>query len=216
MTNLSGKTALVTGASRGIGRASALALAAAGAQVLVHYGRGATEADGVVAEIRKAAAAVTRSRPIWRRLTDRISLRNSPAISSVIASISLSPMRESRKPQRSRRPPLRISIGCSPSTFAPPSFSSSNCFRFCRRVAASFSFVARGAWRCRDDPGLRSNQRRHRHAGEAFRLVARCPRHPRQRRRARCRRDGHVGLHQDRRRPRLCARHAGIQASGAT
>src|SRR2546423_13925207 len=54
MSTLSGKTALVTGASRGIGRASALALAAAGAQVLVHYGRGATEADGVVAEIRKA------------------------------------------------------------------------------------------------------------------------------------------------------------------
>src|ERR1700735_5423210 len=54
MPSLSGKTALVTGASRGIGCASALALAAAGAQVLVHYGRGATEADGVVAEIRKA------------------------------------------------------------------------------------------------------------------------------------------------------------------
>jgi len=54
MPNLTGKTALVTGASRGIGRASALALAAAGAQVLVHYGRGANEADGVVAEIRKA------------------------------------------------------------------------------------------------------------------------------------------------------------------
>jgi 3-oxoacyl-[acyl-carrier protein] reductase len=56
MPNLSGKTALVTGASRGIGRASALALAAAGAQVLVHYGRGATEADGVVAEIRKGGS----------------------------------------------------------------------------------------------------------------------------------------------------------------
>jgi 3-oxoacyl-[acyl-carrier protein] reductase len=54
MSTLSRKTALVTGASRGIGRASALALAAAGAQVLVHYGRGATEADGVVAETRKA------------------------------------------------------------------------------------------------------------------------------------------------------------------
>ena len=54
MASLIGKTALVTGASRGIGRASALALAAAGAQVLVHYGRGAKEADGVVAEIRKA------------------------------------------------------------------------------------------------------------------------------------------------------------------
>jgi 3-oxoacyl-[acyl-carrier protein] reductase len=48
-----GRTALVTGASRGIGRASALALAAAGAQVLVHFGRGAKEADAVVAEIRK-------------------------------------------------------------------------------------------------------------------------------------------------------------------
>jgi len=52
MSHLSGKTALVTGASRGIGRASALALARMGAQVLVHYGRGAKEADDVVAEIR--------------------------------------------------------------------------------------------------------------------------------------------------------------------
>src|SRR5579859_2249851 len=54
MTSLSGKTALVTGASRGIGRASALALAKAGAQVLVHYGRGKAEAEQVVAEIRAA------------------------------------------------------------------------------------------------------------------------------------------------------------------
>jgi 3-oxoacyl-[acyl-carrier protein] reductase len=51
MPTLTGKTALVTGASRGMGRASALALAAAGAQVLVHYGRGAKEAEDVVAEI---------------------------------------------------------------------------------------------------------------------------------------------------------------------
>ena len=54
MANLSGKTALVTGASRGIGRASALALAGMGAQVLVHYGSGKSEAEAVVAEIRKA------------------------------------------------------------------------------------------------------------------------------------------------------------------
>ena len=54
MTALSGKTALVTGASRGIGRASALALAKAGAQVLVHYGRGAKEAETVVAQICRA------------------------------------------------------------------------------------------------------------------------------------------------------------------
>lgn len=54
MTTLSGKTALVTGASRGIGRASARALAKAGAQVLVHYARGAKEAEAVVEDIRKA------------------------------------------------------------------------------------------------------------------------------------------------------------------
>ena len=54
MPNLSGKTALVTGASRGIGRASALALAKVGAQVLVHYGTGEKEAAAVVADIRQA------------------------------------------------------------------------------------------------------------------------------------------------------------------
>jgi 3-oxoacyl-[acyl-carrier protein] reductase len=52
MIDLSGKTALVTGASRGMGRAAALELAKAGAQVLVHYGNGAKEAEAVVAEIR--------------------------------------------------------------------------------------------------------------------------------------------------------------------
>ncbi len=54
MTDLANKTALVTGASRGIGRASALALASAGARVIVHYGRGREEAEAVVSEIRKA------------------------------------------------------------------------------------------------------------------------------------------------------------------
>ena len=54
MAQLSGKTALVTGASRGIGRASALALAKAGAQVVVHYGQSAAEAEAVVKEIQAA------------------------------------------------------------------------------------------------------------------------------------------------------------------
>jgi 3-oxoacyl-[acyl-carrier protein] reductase len=51
---VAGRTALVTGASRGIGRASAIALAKAGARVLVHYDRGAAEAEAVVAEIGAA------------------------------------------------------------------------------------------------------------------------------------------------------------------
>jgi 3-oxoacyl-[acyl-carrier protein] reductase len=54
MTDLNGKTALVTGASRGIGRSAALALAEAGAEVLVHYGRSATEAEAVVSGIHAA------------------------------------------------------------------------------------------------------------------------------------------------------------------
>jgi 3-oxoacyl-[acyl-carrier protein] reductase len=53
MGTLGNKTALVTGASRGIGRATALNLAAAGAHVLVHYGRSAQEAESVVAAIHE-------------------------------------------------------------------------------------------------------------------------------------------------------------------
>jgi 3-oxoacyl-[acyl-carrier protein] reductase len=52
MTSLQNKTALVTGASRGIGHATAAALAEAGARVLVHYGRSKQEAEALVAEIR--------------------------------------------------------------------------------------------------------------------------------------------------------------------
>ena len=52
MPTLQYKTALVTGASRGIGRATALTLARAGAHVLVHYGRSAQEAKSLVAEIQ--------------------------------------------------------------------------------------------------------------------------------------------------------------------
>jgi NAD(P)-dependent dehydrogenase (short-subunit alcohol dehydrogenase family) len=54
MTSLANKTALVTGASRGMGRATALELAAAGARVIVHYGRNADEAKAVVDQIRAA------------------------------------------------------------------------------------------------------------------------------------------------------------------
>jgi 3-oxoacyl-[acyl-carrier protein] reductase len=52
MFTLQNKTALVTGASRGIGRATAAALARAGAHVLVHYGHSAQEAESLVSEIQ--------------------------------------------------------------------------------------------------------------------------------------------------------------------
>ncbi|NEQ43968.1 MAG: 3-oxoacyl-[acyl-carrier-protein] reductase [Leptolyngbya sp. SIOISBB] len=48
---LTDKVAVVTGGSRGIGRATALALAAVGANVVVNYARSSTAADEVVAAI---------------------------------------------------------------------------------------------------------------------------------------------------------------------
>jgi len=54
MTDSSLRTALVTGSSRGIGRATALALARDGARVIVHYGSSKAEAEKVVEEIRSA------------------------------------------------------------------------------------------------------------------------------------------------------------------
>jgi 3-oxoacyl-[acyl-carrier protein] reductase len=51
LQRLRGKVAIVTGASRGIGRATALALAAEGANVVVNYASSRESAEKVVAEI---------------------------------------------------------------------------------------------------------------------------------------------------------------------
>ncbi|QKD83712.1 3-oxoacyl-[acyl-carrier-protein] reductase [Thermoleptolyngbya sichuanensis A183] len=53
---LAGQVAIVTGASRGIGRAIALALAAEGAKVAVNYASSSGAADAVVAEIAGAGS----------------------------------------------------------------------------------------------------------------------------------------------------------------
>ena len=57
--DLNGHTALVTGASRGIGAAIAMALAEAGAAVAVNYRERADEADAVVAKIREFGGRAT-------------------------------------------------------------------------------------------------------------------------------------------------------------
>lgn len=54
MFDLSGRTALITGGSRGIGRSIAINLSAHGAAVAINYSRSKDEAEAVRAEIEKA------------------------------------------------------------------------------------------------------------------------------------------------------------------
>ena len=51
--NLVGRRALITGGSRGVGRATALMLARAGAQVGISYQNRHDEADALLAEIER-------------------------------------------------------------------------------------------------------------------------------------------------------------------
>lgn len=62
MGQLEGKVALVTGASRGIGRGCALALAAQGADVVVNYRTHQDDAEAVAAQI----AALGRKALVWQ------------------------------------------------------------------------------------------------------------------------------------------------------
>ena len=59
MKTLDGRVALVTGASRGIGRACAIRLGALGARVIVNFNKSATAADDVIALIKAGGGEAT-------------------------------------------------------------------------------------------------------------------------------------------------------------
>ena len=69
MRNADGKVAIITGASRGIGRAIAERLAQDGIRVVVNYGTSAAEAasvvDGVTSHGSRAIAIQPRSAAFW-------------------------------------------------------------------------------------------------------------------------------------------------------
>src|SRR4029077_20785674 len=119
MTKLSGKTALVTGASRGIGRASAITLGKAGAQVVLHYSRAAAEAEAVVAEIRDCGGradkvSIDLSVPDGARsLAEQVRHIVGDRLDILVLNAGAS------KQRRSRTPRSKTSTSSSPSTSAP-------------------------------------------------------------------------------------------------
>ena len=79
MSTLDGKTALVTGASGGIGRAIAIRLAKAGARVAVHYGSGEERARETVAMIEAVGG---------RGFAAGADLRDTSAIAALLATLA--------------------------------------------------------------------------------------------------------------------------------
>ena len=89
--DLTGKKALVTGASRGLGRAIALALAGAGADVVITYEKSADKAQAVADEIKalgRHGEAVQADSASGRPFRMRSPMRRAPSAGWIFWSIT--------------------------------------------------------------------------------------------------------------------------------
>lgn len=108
MGDLNGKTALVTGSSRGIGRGIAQRLAKDGALIAVHYGSNDVAAKETVESITSAGGRAFPSAPNWgspvmSKPSSLPSTPNSPPAVRNPASTSSSTTRRSTSPRASMR-----------------------------------------------------------------------------------------------------------------
>ncbi len=220
MTTLSGKTALVTGASRGIGRAASLALAKGGAQVLVHYGHGKAAAEAVVGEIREAGGrsgtvAADLAVPDGpHKLASEVRAIIGERLDILVANAGVSkaaPIEETTVEDFDHLFAVNVRAPFFLVQQLLPILREGSSIVLLSSLAAR-AVVAGGAGCRRYALCVCREQRCRRHARETFRSDARATRRPGECRRAGCRPDRHVALHQDRCGTRLHARHAGLEA----
>lgn len=131
LKRLEGRIAVVTGASRGIGRAIALRLAAEGALVAVHYRTRRDSAAETVSAIEAAGGTAFAIGAKLDSLEESIDffrswMRNLSAERASTILISWLTMPASAHPHHLKRRAKRTLIGCSRSTSRRRSSSSSN------------------------------------------------------------------------------------------